>query len=125
MNGATLKQVQKFKYLGAAFTSDERQNEELDIRIRKASTIMRALLYSVVMKRVLSKKAQLLIFKTVFAPILTYGHKSSVMIEKMRSQVQASEMKFLLRIEVVTLFNKVRSSEIRKALNIEPLKKIS
>ena len=39
----------------------------------------------------------------------------------MRSQVQASEMRFLRRIEGVTLFNKVRSSEIRKSLNIEPL----
>ena len=39
----------------------------------------------------------------------------------MRSQVQASEMRFLRRIEGVTLFNKVRSSEIQKSLNIEPL----
>ena len=39
----------------------------------------------------------------------------------MRSQVQASEMRFLRRIEGVTLFNKVRSSKIRKSLNIEPL----
>ena len=34
------------------------------------------------------------------------------MTERMRSQVQASEMRFLRKIEVVTLFNKVRSSEI-------------
>ena len=33
VNGATLKQVEKFKYLGVAFTSDGRQNEELDTRI--------------------------------------------------------------------------------------------
>ena len=39
----------------------------------------------------------------------------------MRSQVQASEMRFLQRIEGVTLFNKVRSFEIRKSLNIKPL----
>ena len=39
----------------------------------------------------------------------------------MRSQVQASEMRFLQIIEEVTLFDKVRSSEIRKSLNIEPL----
>ena len=39
----------------------------------------------------------------------------------MLSQVQASEMRCLRRIEGVTLFNKVRSSEIRKSLNIEPL----
>ena len=37
------------------------------------------------------------------------------MTERVRSQVQASVMRFLRRIEGVTLFNKVRSSEIRKS----------
>ena len=44
-----------------------------------------------------------------------------VMTERVRSQVQASEMRFLRRIEEVTLFNKVRSSVIRISLNIESL----
>ena len=73
VNGATLKQVEKFKYLGVAFTSYGRQDEKLDTRIGKASAVMRALHYSVVMKRELSKKAKLSIFKAVFVPILTYG----------------------------------------------------
>ena len=51
VNGATLKQVEKFKYLEVAFTSDRRQDEELDTRLGKASAVMRALHYSVVMKR--------------------------------------------------------------------------
>ena len=41
------------------------------------------------------------------------------MTERVRSQVQASEMRFLQTIEGVTLLNKVRSSEIRKSLHIE------
>ena len=56
---------------------------------------MRALHYLGVMKRELPKKAKLQIFKAVFAPILTYGHKSWVMIERVRLQVQAFEMRFL------------------------------
>ena len=52
----------------SAFTSDGRQDEELDTRIGKASAVMRALHYSVVMQRELSKKAQLAIFKAVFVP---------------------------------------------------------
>ena len=43
------------------------------------------------------------------------------MTKRVQSQVQASEMRFLRRIEGVTLFNKVRSYEIQKSLNIEPL----
>ena len=52
-----LKLLEKFKYFGVAFTSDGRQDEELDTRTGKASELMLALHYSVVMKRELSKKA--------------------------------------------------------------------
>ena len=76
VNGATLKQVEKFKYLGVALTSDERQDEELDTRICKASAVMQALHYSVVMKRELSKKTKMLIFEAVLVPILNFGHES-------------------------------------------------
>ena len=95
VNEATLKQVEKFKYLGVAFMSDGRQDEELNIQIGKASAVMQALHYPVAMKRESSKYAKLSIFKTVFVPILTYGHESWVMTERMRSQVQASKMRFL------------------------------
>ena len=73
------------------------------------------------MKRELSKKARVSIFKPVFVPILTYCHESWVMTERVRTQVQASKMSFLRRIERDTLFNKVCSSEIRKSLNLEQL----
>ena len=43
VNGATLKQVKKFKYFGVAFTSDGRQDDELDTRIGKAGAVMQAL----------------------------------------------------------------------------------
>ena len=68
VNEATEKQVKKFKYLGIAFASDWKQDEELDTRMGKPSAVMRASNYSVVIKRELSKKTNLSIFKTVFAP---------------------------------------------------------
>ena len=76
VNKASVKQVEKFKYLGVAFTSAVRQDEALVARIGKASVVMRVLHYSGVMKRELSKKAKLSVFKTVFVPILTYSHES-------------------------------------------------
>ena len=113
VNGATLKQVEKFKYLGVAFASDGRQDEELDTRIDKASAVMQTFHNSVAMKQELSKKAKLSIFKTVFVFIFTYGHESRVMTKRVRSQAQASEMRFLGKIKGVTLMNKVRSSEFK------------
>ena len=122
MNGAALNHVKKFKYLGVAFASDGKQDKELDIRIGKASAVMRALHYSVVIKQELSKKTKLSLIKKVFVPIITYDHEFWLITERVRLQVQAFKMRFLRRIEgVITLFNKMRSSEIRKSLNIEPL----
>ena len=118
VNGATQKKVEKSKYLGFAVTSDGRQDKELDTRTVKLGQCLH---YLFVLKRELSKKAKLSICKTVFVPILTYGHESWITTKRVRSQVQASEMRFLRKIEAVTLFDKVHSSEIRKSLNIKPL----
>ena len=120
VNGSTLKQVEKFKYLGVAFTGNKKKDKELDTRIGKASAVMRALHYLVVMKRELSKKAKLSIFKPVFVLILTYGYESWVMTERVRSQMRTSEMRFSQSIQGVTLFTKVRSFETQKSLNINP-----
>ena len=76
VKGTTLEQVEKFKYLGVAFTSDERQDKELDTQLRKAGAVMRALHNSVVMRREWSKQEKVSIFETVFVPILTYGLES-------------------------------------------------
>ena len=55
VNGAALKQVQKFKHLRVAFTSVRRQDDKFDTRIGKASAILRSYtLYLVVVKRELS-----------------------------------------------------------------------
>ena len=98
------------------FTSDGRQDEELDTRKDKASAVMQALHYSVVMKRELSKKKKLSIFKTIFVPILTYDHEPWLMTGRVGSQVQAYDMRFLQTIEVI-LFNQVRGRAVQKKLS--------
>ena len=66
---------------------------------------MRFLYYLVVMKRELSKKTKLSMVKPAFVPIFIdcLGYESWVMTERMRSQLEASKMRFLQRIEGVTL----------------------
>ena len=92
VNRVTMKQVEKFKYLGVAFTSEERQDEELDTRIDKASAVIRALHYSVVIKRELSKKTKLSIFKTIFVPINTY--KAVVETDSSETKTETKTAKF-------------------------------
>ena len=120
-SGTVLRQVEKFKYLGVAFTSDGRQDKEIDARIGQASAVLRELQRSVVLKRELSQTAKLAVFKSIFVPILTYGHELWVMTERVRSRIQAAEMGFLRRVKGVTRLHKKRNTEIRNSLNIEPL----
>ena len=56
VSGVSLKQAEKFKYLGVTFMSDGMQDEELDVQAGKASAVRRALLHSVVLKRKLSRR---------------------------------------------------------------------
>ena len=121
VSGATLKQVEKFKYLGVWFTSEGRDDTEIATRVGRAGAIMRELGRSVVRKAELSRKAKLSVFHSMFFPTLIYRYEHWVVTEKTRSRVQAAEMRFLRGISGVTRLEKVRNSEIRKGLNVEPL----
>lgn len=59
-------------------------------------TIMRALLWFAVIKEELSKKANLLIYLSVHFPTFTFCHKEYIMTERTSSQIQATEMSFLV-----------------------------
>ena len=119
LKGATQKHVYKFKYLGVAFTSDEWQDKELDIRIGKVIAIMRTLHHSVFVRRELSKKNKALNFRNSLCPfsptVFLYGHENLVMPKKVRSQVLASKIRFLQKIIGVTLLTRCASPEIRKS----------
>ena len=75
---------------------------ELDTRIGKANAALRELYRSEVTKRQFSNTAKLSVFKLVFVLILTYGHESWVMTERILIQVQAPEMGFLRRVRDMT-----------------------
>ena len=53
--------------------------------------------------------------------MLTYGSKSWVMTKRIKSKVEAVEMKFLRRVRGVTLRDRVRSAQIREELKISPV----
>ena len=113
--------MEEFKYLGFLFTSEGRMEREFDRQIGAASAVMRALNLSIVVKKELSQKARLSIYRSIYVPTLTYGHELWVMTERTRSRIQAAEMSFLRRVAGLSLRDRVRSSDIRERLRVEPL----
>ena len=61
--------------LGAFSVSDERMEQEVDRQLGASSTVMRALLWFVVVKGKLSQKAKLSIYWSIFVPTLADGHE--------------------------------------------------
>ncbi|XP_061625696.1 probable ATP-dependent RNA helicase DDX17 isoform X2 [Phyllopteryx taeniolatus] len=116
-----LPQVEEFKYLGFLFTSERRMEREIDRRIGSASAVMRTLYRSLVVKKELSRKVKLSIYRSISVPTLTYGHELWVVTERTRSRIQAAEMSFLRRVSGLSLRDRVRSSVIREDLRVEPL----
>ncbi len=106
-----LPQVEEFKYLGVLFTSERRIEPEVDRQIGAASAVMRSMYRSVVVKKELSCKAKLSIYRLIYVPTLTYGHELWVMTERTRSRIQAAEISFLHRVAGRSLRDRVRSSE--------------
>ena len=76
--------------------------QEIHTRIGKANVVLRELYCSVRTKRELSNTAKLSVFKSIFVPILTYGHESWVMTERILTQVQAPKLGVLRRVHGVT-----------------------
>ena len=121
VSGVPLRQVEKFKYLGVEFSRDGSQDGEIDRRIGAASAVLRTLYRSVVTKTELSLRTKLAVFKSVYRPTLTYGHECWVVTERVRSRIQAAEMRFLRRAAGLTLWDRIPSPMIRESLEIEPL----
>ena len=102
--------MEEFKYLGVLFMCEGRMQQEIDGRISAASAVMQTLCWSFVVKRELSQKAKLSVYRSIFVPALTCGHELWVVTEKMRLRIQATEMSFLRRVAGLSLRDRVRSS---------------
>jgi len=98
-------------YFGVVLTPGRRQNK-IDTQIGKANAVLYKLYPNVFTKWELSTTSKFSVFKSVFVPILTYGHESWVWLGLL-SHVQAAEMGFLRGVHSVTLRDKVHSFEIR------------
>ena len=85
---------------GIYATSDGKWSEEIDTQVVKANADLRELNRSVVMKRELSKTADLSVLKSVFVPIPTYGHESWIMTKKYYLRCKRQKWDFCEECEV-------------------------
>ena len=75
--------MEEFKYLRVLFMSEGKMEPETG-ETGAVSAVMQTLRGSVVVKKELSQKAELSIYKSIYDPTLTLGHKLWVLTARMR-----------------------------------------
>ena len=121
INGERIEQVDAFKYLGTTIQNEGDTANEIDERISSATKLFYALARPFIGRREISRKTKMTIYKTIYSPILTYGSDSWVLNDAQKSRLQATEMKYLRRVNNITRRDKIRNEVVREELETESI----
>ncbi|KAI5754287.1 hypothetical protein M8J77_007444 [Diaphorina citri] len=121
LNNQPIEQVNVFKYLGALISADGTIDAEINGRVANATKCFHSLRRGFINKQEVGKQTKVTVFKTVYRPTLTYSAESWTLTSKHKSRLQATEMKYLRRVEGKTRKDRIRNTSIRSSLNIDPM----
>ena len=115
--GSSLRQVNKFKYLGVTISEEGGSEEAVRARVSAAWGKWRDL-SGVISDKKMPRKLKIKLFVTVIRPVLLYGAECWTVRKKEKQIPEKTEMRMLRRIKGVTLRDKVKSVDIGKELGV-------
>ena len=118
IDGTKLKLVEDFKYLGVQINERCYMEKEITSRIEKYTNNLR-LMYPLLKDRLIPSRVKVIIYKTILRPVLTYGSETWTLTTRLKSKVQAAEMRVVRLIKGVTRRDRLRNDDIREELDIE------
>ena len=116
--GTSLRQVNKFKYLGVTISEEGGSEEAVRARVSAAWGKWRDL-SGVISDKKMPRKLKIKLYMTVIRPVLLYGAECWTVRKKEEQILEKTEMRMLRRIKGVTLRDKVKSVDIRKELGVK------
>ncbi len=120
LGDAVLEFMENFDYLGVTLNEKCCLEEEINHRISKYFR-NGGLMYPLLKERNIPMKVKTTIYTTILRPLLTYGCECWVLMTKLRSQLQAAEMRVLRLIVGVTRLDRLRNDNIRRELGVESI----
>ena len=117
VNEQVIKVVREFVYLGSKLTSDNLIENEIQNRISKFTKNVNCL-YPLLKQKEIPSDVKVCIYTTVLRPVLLYGSETWTLTTKLKSKIQASEMRILRLIFGVTKRDRIRNEDIQKSLNV-------
>ena len=107
------------KYLGAMFNEEGSCEDEVDSRIGLTCRTIGALRKEVVDRKELIKATKLRVYNAMVKPTLLYGSEMWTLQNMHKKKLQATEMRYLRKVEGVTRLDRMRSDDIRERLRQE------
>jgi hypothetical protein len=116
-----IEQVSNFKYLGTWLNQQGRIEEEITNRIESAGKCFHSIKTSLLNTKEISKRTKVVVYRTIYRPILTYSCESWVMNSNNQRAIRACDMRFLRKIEGKTRRNRIRNKIIRETVGVQPI----
>ena len=104
--GTSLRQVNKFKYLGVTISEEGGSEEAVRARVSAAWGKWRDPPYGVISDKKMPRKLKIKLYMTVIRPVFLYGAECWTVRKKEEQILEKTEMRMLRRITGVTLRDK-------------------
>lgn len=118
LNREQVEQVSKFKYLGVQIDREGKMEDEIQERIQSATNLFHGLSGPFLGNKTIKTRMKMIVHKTIFRPILTYGSESWILPKGLKSKVQAIDMKYLRKVKGVNKRDHIRNEVIKKDLQV-------
>ena len=116
VHGNTLEQVNRFVYLGSLFTSDGRCEQDVQQRIAIAKSAFTSL-DKVLKNRNINIQLRCRFLKCYVWSTLLYGSEAWTLSSKMLNKLEATEMWFLRRMQMISYTEHVTNVEVLRRAN--------
>jgi hypothetical protein len=110
INGNTLEQVHKFKYLGSILSEDGRSEKEIRTRIAMAKEAFNK--HSELLTNTLTRNLKKRMIKTLIWSILLYGSETWTMRKAEMKKLESCEMWMWRRMEKISWRDRVTNEEV-------------
>lgn len=111
LNGKTLKQVTKFKYLGTLITPDARCTSEINSRIAQAKVAFENM-GNIMKSKKISIHVRKRVLNTYVYPILTYASEGWNITKQHQKRLEATEMWFLRRMLRISYKDHMKNEDV-------------
>ncbi|KAK9887098.1 hypothetical protein WA026_020042 [Henosepilachna vigintioctopunctata] len=121
VDGKSIQQEMKFKYLGIEISSYGDVEAEVREQATKAARIAGCLNDTIWRNKHIGIEAKARIYKATVRPIMTYTAETRPETTKTRRLLETTEMKVLRRITGKTLLNRERSENVRNMCKVDSI----